>query len=146
MAKAKKDKRIKGCPNVNCQDFMEKKKYSPDDHYCKKCGTPLVFVCARCYRPLKDIEGLRICPDCKGKPEKKVTRAAKNAGKTVRKKAEQGAFIVKQKAPEALETAKVLAQNKEVRRAAAIVAVTAAETVKNPKVKKIAKIVIKAVK
>ena len=82
---AKKDKRIKGCPNVNCPDFMEKKKYSPDDHYCRKCGTPLVFVCARCYRPIKDIEGLRICPDCKGKPEKKVTRAAKKAGEKARK-------------------------------------------------------------
>ncbi|MBR2707279.1 MAG: hypothetical protein IKE74_08620 [Mogibacterium sp.] len=143
---AKKDRRIKGCPNVNCPDFMEKKKYGTDDHYCRKCGTPLVFVCAKCYRPLKDIEGLRICPDCKGKPEKKVTHAAKKAGKTVKKKAEQGAFIVKQKAPEALETAKVLARDKNVRRAATIVAVTAAETVKNPKVKKIAKIVIKAVR
>ena len=143
---AKKDKRIKGCPNVNCPDFKAKKKYGADDHYCKKCGTPLVFVCARCYRPLKDIEGLRICPDCKGKPEKKVTRAAKNAGKTVRKKAEQGAFIVKQKAPEALETARVLSQNKTVRRAAAIVAVTAAESLTDPKVRKIAKIVIRAVK
>ena len=143
---AKKDKRIKGCPNVNCPDFMDKKKYSPDDHYCRKCGTPLVFVCARCYRPVKDIEGLRICPDCKGKPEKKVTRAAKKAGEKARKKAEEGVFIVKQKAPEALETAKVLAQNKTVRRAATIVAVTAAESVTNPKVRKIAKIVIRAVK
>lgn len=143
---AKKDKRIKGCPNVNCPDFMEKKKYSPDDHYCRKCGTPLVFVCARCYRPIKDIEGLRICPDCKGRPEKKVTRAAKKAGEKAMKKAEEGVFIVKQKAPEALETAKVLAQNKTVRRAATIVAVTAAESVTNPKVRKIAKIVIRAVK
>jgi hypothetical protein len=143
---AKKDKRIKGCPNVNCPDFMDKKKYSPDDHYCKKCGTPLVFVCARCYRPIKDIEGLRICPDCKGKPEKKVTRAAKKAGEKAIKKAEEGVFIVKQKAPEALETARVLAQNKHVRRAATIVAVTAAESVTNPKVRKIAKIVIRAVK
>jgi len=143
---AKKDKRIKGCPNVNCTDFMEKKKYSPDDHYCRKCGTPLVFVCARCYRPIKDIEGLRICPDCKGRPEKKVTRAAKKAGEKAMKKAEEGVFIVKQKAPEALETAKVLAQNKTVRRAATIVAVTAAESVTNPKVRKIAKIVIRAVK
>ena len=143
---AKKDKRIKGCPNVNCQDFMDKKKYSPDDHYCRKCGTPLVFVCARCYRPIKDIEGLRICPDCKGRPEKKVTRAAKKAGEKAMKKAEEGVFIVKQKAPEALETAKVLAQNKTVRRAATIVAVTAAESVTNPKVRKIAKIVIRAVK
>ena len=143
---AKKDKRIKGCPNVNCQDFMDKKKYSPDDHYCRKCGTPLVFVCARCYRPIKDIEGLRICPDCKGRPEKKVTRAAKKAGEKAMKKAEEGVFIVKQKAPEALETAKVLAQNKTVRRAATIVAVTAAESVTNPKVRKIAKIVVRAVK
>ena len=143
---AKKDKRIKGCPNVNCPDFMEKKKYSPDDHYCKKCGTPLVFVCARCYRPVKDIPGLRICPDCKGKPETRVTHAAKKAGKKAMKKAEEGVFIVKQKAPDALETAKVLAQNKHVRRAATIVAVTAAESVTNPKVRKIAKIVIRAVK
>ena len=132
---AKKDKRIKGCPNVTCPEFQAKAKYEADDNYCKKCGTPLTFVCAKCFRKIEDVEGKRLCPDCEGRKKTKVSDATKKA-----------AVVVKQKAPEALETAKVLAQNENVQKAAKVAAVAAAETVRNRKVRRIAKVVIKAVK
>ena len=132
---AKKDNRIKGCPNVTCADFLSKEKYSAGDNYCRKCGTPLVFVCARCFRKIEDAEGQRLCPDCSGKKKTKVADATKKA-----------AFVVRQKAPEALETAKVLAKNEHVRRAATIAVVMAADHVRSPKIKRIAKIVIRTVK
>ena len=91
---AKKDKRIKGCPNVTCPEFQAKAKYEADDNYCKKCGTPLTFVCAKCFRKIEDVEGQRLCPDCECRKKTKVSDATKKA-----------AVVVKQKAPEALETA-----------------------------------------
>lgn len=62
----KTDKRIKGCPNPNCEVHRNKAKYQSTDQYCKICGTPLVFVCKRCYAEIPD-EGIdiRMCKRCK---------------------------------------------------------------------------------
>lgn len=145
----KKDKRIKGCPNENCPENIKKKKYSADDNFCKKCGMPLIYVCAICHKEIEDIAGHRLCMSCEAAQKDdggKLAHAAKNAGREVKQKAAKGAVVVKEKAPIALEKAKVIAKNKKAQKAAAVIADAAADAVKDPKAKKVVKNVIKAVK
>lgn len=61
----KTDKRVRGCPNPKCEVHRNKVKYKATDQYCKICGTPLVFVCSRCYAEIPD-EGIDIkrCKRC----------------------------------------------------------------------------------
>lgn len=146
---SKKDKRVKGCPNANCPEHINKVKYTADDNYCKKCGKQLIFVCAKCHKEIEDIAGHRLCMDCEAVLKDdggKVAHAAKDAGRKVKKKAIKGAVKVKDHAPAAVEKAKEIAKNKKAQKAAAVVVDVAADAVKNPKAKKVVKNVIKAVK
>ena len=145
---SKKDKRIKGCPNANCPEHVNKK-YAADDYFCKKCGMPLIYVCAICHKEIEDIYGHRLCMDCEAAQKDdggKIAHAAKNAGKEVKKKAIKGAVKVKENAPVAVEKAKEIAKNKKAQKVAVIAADAAADAVKNPKAKKVVKNVIKVVK
>lgn len=77
----KTDKRIKGCPNSNCEEHRNREKYKPTDRYCKLCGTPLIFVCSRCYAEIPD-EGIdrRKCKRCEehlSMQKKKIREGAK---------------------------------------------------------------------
>ena len=60
-----KDNRKKGCPNLTCQFNKEKKKQKADMCFCPKCGTPLVYVCAKCFNEIEDLgPEHRICAHC----------------------------------------------------------------------------------
>ena len=61
---SKKDKRIKGYPNENCPEHLNKKKYKADDNFCKKCGMRLIYVCSICHKEIEDIEGHLLCMNC----------------------------------------------------------------------------------
>ena len=146
---SKKDKRIKGCPNENCPEHLNKKKYKADDNFCKKCGMRLIYVCSICHKEIEDIEGHLLCMNCEAAQKDdggKIAHAAKIAGREAKKKAVKGAVKVKEKAPEALEKAKEIAKNKKAQKAAVVIADAAADAVKDPKAKKVVKNVIKAVK
>ena len=71
-----------------------------------------------------------------------MSKGAKNAASKVK----TNAIRVKDKAPEVLSKARVLARNRKVQRAAAVLADAAVEGMKNPKVKRVAKRIIKVVK
>ena len=71
-----KDKRIKMCPNSECSRY-KKHKYSVEDTYCSECREELVFVCAKCGKPIAD-EGPqhKLCRSC-------IARAAYKKDKVV---------------------------------------------------------------
>ena len=79
-----KDKRIKMCPNSECSRY-KKHKYSVEDTYCSECREELVFVCAKCGKPIAD-EGPqhKLCRSCVAraadKKDKVVNAATKTAG------------------------------------------------------------------
>ena len=81
------DKRKKGCPNQACQMHIKKVKYSADDAFCPKCGNRLIYVCAKCFGEIEDInEKHRICRACELKKEEtgaKRKEQAINVGKKV---------------------------------------------------------------
>ena len=60
-----KDKRVKGCPNENCERHEKKYKYKATDRYCTICGEPLILVCERCHCEIGD-EGIdhKMCARC----------------------------------------------------------------------------------
>ena len=156
----KKDKRVKGCPNPNCIEHTERKKYKADDQFCKKCGMALIFVCSRCHTEIEDIEGHSLCKKCEAKVLEdggKIKLAVKDLGRKAKKTVSKGAknaaskvktnaIRVKDKAPEVLSKARALARNRKVQRAAAVLADAAVEGMKNPRVKRVAKRIIKVVK
>ena len=80
------DKRSKGCPNVNCEQHKKKVKHKADDDFCPKCGTRLIYVCAKCFKEIEDIdEKHRICRGCEAdalEKKEKVKDGALKAGKT----------------------------------------------------------------
>ena len=47
-----KDKRVKACPNADCDRSKEKYRYKATDQYCTICGTELIFVCAKCFKKI----------------------------------------------------------------------------------------------
>ena len=51
---AKKEKRVKHCPNPDCTRAATKYKFNADDTYCTECASELVFACASCGGPLDD--------------------------------------------------------------------------------------------
>lgn len=71
-------KPFKGCTNEDCNAY-KKIHYRRDDHYCRKCGHPLDFVCADCWTVLED-DTQRICTGCQAK------RTQRNAERTERVK------------------------------------------------------------
>lgn len=79
------DKRKKGCPNMECEAHKNKVKRNADDSFCPKCGSSLVFVCAKCFDEIEDLgESHRICLGCEAEAESKKEKAkdmAKNFGK-----------------------------------------------------------------
>lgn len=84
---SKHDKRIKGCPNEVCQMHTEKVKQKPDMYYCPKCGTPLIFVCDKCFCEIEDIgPDHNICAGCsaiQAQNKRNQIEAIKNVGKTL---------------------------------------------------------------
>ena len=81
------DKRKKGCPNENCERHRNKIMLKATEEYCPKCGTKLIFVCAKCFREIEDIDSNhRICSLCEVERQEKKEAAAekaKKAGKAV---------------------------------------------------------------
>lgn len=79
------DKRVKGCSNPECVNHIKRIKMKPDDEYCPKCGSELVFVCKKCFSEIQDIdEDHRVCIHCieeaREKKEKTIEKA-KDYGK-----------------------------------------------------------------
>lgn len=81
------DKRSKGCPNIICEQHKKKVKYKADNDFCPKCGTRLIYVCAKCFKEIEDIdEKHRICRGCEAdalEKKEKVRDGAVKAGKAV---------------------------------------------------------------
>lgn len=77
-----KDKRIKGCPNPECDKNAKKFRYKSDDTYCTHCGQGLVFVCAKCFKKI-DHEGVehKICAHCEAATEQRKAGRADVAKK-----------------------------------------------------------------
>ena len=84
-----KDKRVKGCPNINCSLHIKKKKQKADVEYCPECGEKLIYVCKVCFREIQD-SGLkhntcRLCEVEKMEKKEKAVQTAKDiAGKGVK--------------------------------------------------------------
>ena len=156
----KKDKRVKGCIDESCQAHIEKRKYKAGEEYCSKCGKPLAFVCAECYKQIENVYGHKFCMLCEAqkkhhggkikhelkkfgdKAKADIALGAKKAGT----KAKQGALNVKNEAPRRFSQLKEAAKNPKVRQAGAVLADAAVDKVKNPKVRKVAKDLVKVVK
>ena len=79
------DKRSKGCPNIICEQHKKKVKYKADNDFCPKCGTRLIYVCAKCFKEIEDIdEKHRICRSCDAdvlEKKEKVKDGVLKAGK-----------------------------------------------------------------
>ena len=66
------DRRKKGCPNEHCVQHINKVKHESEIDYCPKCGTKLIFVCAKCFSEIEDIDTKhRIWLRCKTEAEEK---------------------------------------------------------------------------
>ena len=85
------DRRIKGCPNEECSFHRNKIKQKAEVDYCPKCGSQLIYVCAKCFSQIEDIDSKhRICSLCEAKAEEKKAKRiekAKNIGGKVGKAA-----------------------------------------------------------
>ena len=81
------DRRKKGCPNESCERHQKKIMLKATEEYCPKCGTKLIYVCAKCFREIEDIDPKhRICSLCEAAGQEKKDAAAgkvKSAGKAV---------------------------------------------------------------
>ncbi len=79
------DKRKKGCPNEECEQHQKKIKLKATESYCSKCGTKLIYVCAKCFQEIEDIDPKhRICIRCEAEShdqKKAISGKAKMAGK-----------------------------------------------------------------
>lgn len=70
-----KDKRVKGCPNESCEMHKEEFKYANDDNYCVKCGTKLIYVCAKCFGEIEDNDEKRkICYRCEAEAKERSNK------------------------------------------------------------------------
>lgn len=64
----------RGCTNDDCAMKHKKKKFKPDDLFCPKCGTKLVYVCADCHDPVEKMNN-KYCGTCQeSRDAKKVAR------------------------------------------------------------------------
>lgn len=76
-------KAIKGCTNPECKECKKRIHFKEDDEFCSKCGNPLSFVCADCWKAM-DNNSERLCMSCKALRDDKRDKAienAKNGGK-----------------------------------------------------------------
>ena len=98
------DKRVKACPNTNCEAY-KKTRYKANDEYCSKCGSPLVLVCSKCWTPLAvDDKKITICEKCQAKKDDRkhnTIEFGKKAGQAVVAVAGVAVAVVK-KGPEIL--------------------------------------------
>lgn len=92
-----KDKRVKGCPNVNCIKHKEKVHFNAEDKFCSECASELTFVCASCYGRIEDLDvSHRICKRCEIEKKDKrakwkvdrIVNVAENTGKAIEKVAD----------------------------------------------------------
>lgn len=158
---AKKDKRIKGCPNTECKRHDNQYKYKPTDMFCTLCGSSLIFVCAECFKEIEDAPDMhRYCENCKAEKAQdggRVPHAFRELGRGARSRAERGAAavgdaaargadLVRDKAPVIKGRAVELAHNPKVQQAALEVADIAKEGIKDSKVRRVAHVVIRAAK
>lgn len=78
-----KDKRIKCCPNTQCEHNQNRKKhrYCASDRFCSLCGNELVYVCAKCLNSIAD-DGPehRVCAACEAKAEDRKDKVKKVGG------------------------------------------------------------------
>ena len=80
---AKKDKRVKGCPNESCNTY-KKIKYKANDNFCNKCGAELVFVCPKCFKALADQGPEHVyCESCLASKQDKIDAVVDNGKKVV---------------------------------------------------------------
>ena len=80
------DRRKKGCPNEHCIQHINKVKNNAEFDYCPKCGSKLIFVCAKCFSEIEDIDlRHRICVRCKAEADEKRAQAIEK-GKDIDKK------------------------------------------------------------
>lgn len=80
------DRRKKGCPNEHCVQHINKVKHEFEIDYCPKCGTKLIYVCAKCFCEIEDIDSKhRICLRCKTEADEKRAQAI-DKGKDIAKK------------------------------------------------------------
>lgn len=79
-----KDRRVKCCPNENCEHNRNRKKhlYNAKDRFCTSCGSELVFACAKCFGPISD-DGPKhkICMSCEAKAEDRKEKVRAVGGK-----------------------------------------------------------------
>lgn len=158
---AKRDRRIKGCPNTECERHTNKYKYKATDKFCTICGAELIYVCAECFKEIEDSPDLhRYCENCKAEKKqdggklphavKEIGRGTKDiAGKgviAIGETAEKGVAAVKENAPRIKEDIKDLAKNPKAQQVALEVAEIAKDGIKNSKVRKAAGVVIRAAK
>ena len=80
-------KAFKGCTNPECKVY-KKVHYKKNDEYCLKCGKPLSFVCAECWKPMEEGKD-KYCVSCSAKKEQ--NRAQKVA--TVKKYGSQAVVL-----------------------------------------------------
>ena len=74
------DRRVKGCPNEKCICNIKRIKQKPDNEYCPKCGTKLIFVCEKCFTEIEDLgKKHRICKSCEAKADLKKKRVKEKA-------------------------------------------------------------------
>ncbi len=62
-------KAFKGCTNLNCEAY-KKLKFKDNDKFCTKCGEPLSYVCADCWKVMAD-NTERYCTICGALREQK---------------------------------------------------------------------------
>ena len=85
------DKRVKGCPNPDCENHIKKIKLKATDEFCPKCGESLVLVCKKCFGEIQDLGPEHVkCRHCmeeaQAKKEQRIEKAkdvAKKAGGAV---------------------------------------------------------------
>ncbi len=76
------DKRKKACPNEECERHQKKIMLKATEEFCPKCGTKLIYVCAKCFREIEDIDPKhKICSLCEAKEQEKKVAAADKAAK-----------------------------------------------------------------
>ena len=95
---AKKDRRIKGCPNIDCDRHNSKYKYKSSDKYCTLCGSELIYVCAECYKEIEDAPDMhRYCENCKAEKKQdggKIPHAFKELGRGTKDIAEKSTAAI----------------------------------------------------
>ncbi len=89
-----KDRRVKGCPNEKCVMHLDKKKLDSDNEFCPKCGTKLIYVCARCFTEIEDLgTSHRKCRHCEAEAEAKKEKAKELGKKAIAKAGAAGVTV-----------------------------------------------------